>query len=160
MLWTAREIGVDFDAEATFNEDPTSALLRDQDRVDGLIAAISAAAYGSEPISVISRLPVWPWSDAPKLGAGWMARHMALGTAFQARLTSGELPTLQRPVAARDIVIWRKEPHFPRLVAALAPKRASVLEPGDQAGSDPIKVHPDYLLAIDFARLRAKTGAL
>jgi len=44
MLWAAREIGVDFDAEATFNEDPKSALSRNQDRVDGLVAAISAAA--------------------------------------------------------------------------------------------------------------------
>jgi hypothetical protein len=158
MLWTAREIGVDFDVEASFNEDPKLALSREQDRVDGLVAAISAAAHTSAPNS-IPELPVWPWADAPRLGAGWMARHIALGTAFQAQLTCGELPALRRPVAARDIVVWRKEPYFPRLVAALAPKRASLLEPGDQAGSEPLRVHPDYLLAIDFAQLRAEAKA-
>jgi hypothetical protein len=78
-----------------------------------------------------------------------------LGTAFQAQLTRGELPTLKRPVAARDIVVWRKEPHFPRLVADLTAKRASLLEPGDQAGSEPLKVQPGYLLALDFTKLRS-----
>jgi hypothetical protein len=159
MLWAAREIGVDFDAEATFNEDPKSALSRDQDRVDGLVAAISAAAHADAPDS-ISELPVRPWADAPRLAARWMDRHIAIGTAFQAQLTCGELPTLRRPVAAHDIVVWRKEPHFPRLVADLASKRASLLEPGDQAGSAPLKVHPDYLLALDITQLRGETTVL
>jgi hypothetical protein len=108
MLWTAREIGVDFDAEATFNEDPKSALSRHQDRVDVLVTTISAAAYADTSES-ISALPVCPWADAPKLRLGWMDRHIALGNAFQAQLARDELPTLRRPVAARDIVIWRKE---------------------------------------------------
>jgi hypothetical protein len=60
-----------------------------------------------------------------------------------------------RPVAARDIVVWRKEPHFPRLVADLTPKKATLLEPGDQAGSDPLKVQPIFLLPLDFTKLRA-----
>ena len=159
MLWTAREIGIDFDAEATFNEDPKSALSRQQDKVDVLVAAISAAAHVGEPNS-IPELPVWPWADAPRLRAGWMARHIALGAAFQAQLTRGMLSTLPRPVAARDIVVWRKEPFFPRLVAALAPKRASLLEPGDQSGSAPFRVQPDYLLAIDFAAVTSQARAL
>ena len=153
MLWTAREIGVDFDAEASFNEDPKAVLARDQDRVDGLVAAISAAAAGAP--ETISELPVWPWADAPRLRVGWMDRHIALGGAFQAQLRHRELPTLRRPIAARDIVVWRKEPYFPRLVADLAPKKALLLEPGDQSGSQQLRVHPDFLLAIDFARLRA-----
>jgi hypothetical protein len=151
MLWTAREIGIDFDAEPTFGEDPKSALARQQDKVDVLIAAISAAAGAPNSIS---ELPIWPWADAPRLKAAWMARHIALGSAFQAQLTSGVLPTLQRPVAARDIVVWQKEPFFPRLVAALAPKRASLLEPGEQAGSEAFRVQPAYLRAIDFGQLR------
>jgi hypothetical protein len=145
MLWAAREIGVDFDA---FNEDPWSALARNQDRVDGLVVAISAAAAGA-PDS-ISELPVWPWADAPRLRVGWMDRHIALGSAFQAQLRRGELPTLRRPVAARDIVVWRKEPHFPRLVVDLAPKKALLLEPGDQAGSQQLRVHPDFLTCPRF----------
>jgi hypothetical protein len=159
MLWAAREIGVDFDAKAAFNEDPKSALARDQDRVDGLVAAISAAAHAGASDS-ISELPVRPWADAPRLGVGWIDRHIALGIAFQAQIPRGELPTLQRAVTARDIVVWRNEPRFPRLVTDLAPKRASLLEPGDQAGSEPLKIRPDYLLAIDFAQLRATATAL
>jgi len=89
-----------------------------------------------------------------------MDRHIALGSAFQAQLRHGELPTLRRPVAACDIVVWRKEPHFPRLVADLAPNRASLLEPGEQAGSTPAKVRPDFLLALDFAQLRADAAKL
>lgn len=156
MLWAAREIGVDFDAGAAFNEDPQSALSRDQDRVDGLVAAISAAAHLGPQDRAVD-LPVRPWADAPKLGVGWMDRHIALGSAFQAKLTSGELPTMRRPVVARDIVIWRKEPQFPRLVADLSPRRASLLEPGHEASSEPVRVHPDYLLALDFVQLRADT---
>ena len=155
ILWAAREIGVDFDADATFNEDPNSALLHDHDRIDGLVAAVSAAAHAGT-LNSISKLPVRPWADAPRLRAGWMDRHIALGTAFQAQLTCGELPLLRRPVATRDIVVWRKEPLFPRLVAELGSKRASLLEPGDQSGSEPLKVHPDFLLALDFSKLRAE----
>jgi hypothetical protein len=159
MLWAAREIGIDFDAEATFNEDPISTRSRDQDRVDGLVAAISAAAHAGAP-DPISELPIRPWADAPRLGAGWMDRHIALGTAFQAQLRCDVLPTLRRPVATRDIVVWPKEPHFPRLVADLGPKRASLLEPGHQTGSEPLKVHPDFLRALDLARIRAEAATL
>jgi hypothetical protein len=41
-------------------------------------------------------------------------------------------------------------------VADVAPKKASLLEPGNQAAAEPLKVRPDFLLAIDFAPLRAE----
>lgn len=158
MLWTAREIGVDFDIETRFNEDPQIALIRQQDRIDGLVSAVSAAGHGDISLPILD-LPVWPWGDAPRVKSGWVNRHLALGAAFQARLAEGDLPTLQRPVATRDIVVWRKEPRFPRLVSELGPKKATLPEPGEQAGSEPLKVHPDFLAVLDLASLRADAAA-
>jgi hypothetical protein len=91
MLWAAREIGIDFDAEAPFNEEPKFAISRGHDRIDGLVASISAAAHG-DILDSISMLPVWPWADAPKLRSNWTARHLALGGAFQERFQADASP--------------------------------------------------------------------
>lgn len=154
MLWTAREIGVDFDAEAPFNSESQTLLSLHHDRVDGLVAAVSAAAH-IEPADVNHEKPVWPWADAPRPKPDWMSRHMALGRAFQKRLIAGGVPTLIRSIAPRDIVVWRSEPNFPRLVASVASNGAVLLEPGGQTGAGVIKVQTHMLSPLDFAQLRA-----
>jgi hypothetical protein len=152
MLWTAREIGIDFEEGATFNEDPDAALARNQDRVDGLVAAISAAAhldqFANDPDP-----PIYPWTDAPRLRPYWGIRHRKLGAGFQRRLAQGGLPTLQRPVRQHDIVVWSKEPQFPRLLAELAPKKALLLEPGTLGQAEQLRVHPSFLAAVDFHQI-------
>ncbi len=153
MLWAAREIGIDFDMAVPFNEKPEWALAREHDKIDGLVASISAAAH-FDIVTFISAIPVRTWADAPKLRADWVARHIALGDAFQDKFSTGSLPTLQRPVIAHDIVVWKKEPLFPRLVAELASKNAVLFEPGDVGSGKPLVVRREFLQPLDLDSLR------
>jgi hypothetical protein len=90
--------------------------------------------------------------------ATWLDSHLALGVAFQRGLERGDLPVLKRPIRANDIVVWRPEPKFPRLVIDMAPTKASVIEPGDDGGAKPLKVRPDFLAAIDITAIREAAG--
>jgi hypothetical protein len=75
-------------------------------------------------------------------------------------LERGDLPVLKRPIRANDIVVWRPEPKFPRLVTDVAPKKASLIEPGDGDGAKPLRIHADFLDAIDIAAIRETAGNL
>jgi hypothetical protein len=72
------------------------------------------------------------------------------GGAFQEKFSTGRLRTLQRPVITRDIVVWKKEPLFPRLVAELASKNAVLFEPGDEGNGKPLVVRREFLQPLDL----------
>jgi len=157
MFWAAREIGVDFDASAPFNEDPQAATQRLRDRADGLVVAMSAAANPVDRVQT-SRPPLRSWADSVTVSSTWLDRHLTPGAAFQRSLERGDLPVLKRPIRANDIVVWRPEPKFPRLVTDVAPKKASLIEPGDGDGAKPLRIHSDFLDAIDIAAIRETAG--
>jgi hypothetical protein len=157
MFWAAREIGVDFDASAPFNEDPRTATQRLSDRADGLVVAMSAAANPVDRVQT-SPPPLRSWADSVTVSSTWLDRHLTLGAAFQRTLERGDLPVLKRRIRANDIVVWRPEPKFPRLVTDVAPKKASLIEPGDGDGAKPLRIHSDFLAAIDIAAIRETAG--
>jgi len=43
-------------------------------------------------------------------------------------------------------------------VTDVAPKKASLIEPGDGDGAKPLRIHSDFLDAIDIAAIRETAG--
>ena len=84
LLWTAHEIGADYEEKAVFNEQPAEKSRRLGDRADVVVVAISAAAhpYALE-VGVLNQPSSRIWEDAKTPSPDWVERHRRLGAALQ-----------------------------------------------------------------------------
>jgi hypothetical protein len=107
LLWTAHEIGADYEEKPVFNEQPVDKARRLGDRADVVVVATSAAAHplaqevGDEDCSS-SRI----WDDANTPSPDWFRRHRRLGAALQSGLAGKRLPTLKRKPKAGEFAFW------------------------------------------------------
>ena len=150
LLWTAHEIGADYQEKPVFNEQPAERDRRLGDRADLVVVATSAAAHpsvqeGGNADYSSSRI----WDDANTASPDWFRRHRHLGAALQSGLCGKQLPTLKRKPKAGEFAFWVAEPGLPRLVRALSGDKVTLFEPGadDVTGR---KIAAAYLDAIDL----------
>jgi hypothetical protein len=154
LFWISREIGFDFDMSAPFNEPSETKLARLRDRADALIVSMSAAgAAGNRTVQSMPQPRAW--SDQIAVSPTWVARHLALGEGMQSALAQKNFPLLNKSIQAGDVVIWKAEFGFPRMVLDAAGKVALLAEPGDDEDYGVSKkIRPDFLSVIDVQRLR------
>ena len=150
LLWTAREIGADYQERAVFNEQTVDKARRLGDRADVVVVATSAAAHPlaqeiGEPDYSSSRI----WDDANTHSPDWFRRHRRLGAALQSGIAGKRFPTLKRKPNVGEFAFWVAEPGLPRLVRALSRDKVTLFNLGtdDDSGT---KVLATYLDAIDL----------
>ena len=158
LLWTAHEIGADYEEKPVFNEQPIEKARRLGDRADVVVVAISAAAH---PTAQEVRALDYPssriWDDANLPSPDWFERHRGLGLALQSGLAGNRLPTLKRKPKVGEFAFWVAEPGLPRLVRALSGDKVTLFEPGaDNSGR---KIIAAYLDAIDLDAIVASVAA-
>lgn len=150
LLWTAHEIGADYEEKAVFNEQPAEKSRRLGDRADVVVVAISAAAhpYALE-IGVLSQPSSRIWEDANTPIPDWVERHRRLGAALQSGLSGKRLPTLNRKPKDGEFAFWVAEPGLPRLVRSLSGNKVILFEPGADEISTR-KIAAAYLNAVNL----------
>jgi hypothetical protein len=159
LLWTAHEMGADYEEIAIFNEQPAKKAHRLGDRADVVVVSISAAAH-------ISTNDVWGlnhpssriWEDATTVSPDWFERHRRLGAVLQSGLSGKCLPTLKRKPKVGEFAFWVAEPGLPRLVQSLSGDKVTLFEPGadDVSGR---KIVAAFLDAIDLDAIVAASSA-
>jgi hypothetical protein len=150
LLWTAHEIGADYEEKPGFNEQPVEKVRRLGDRADVVVVAISAAAHQSaQDVAVLNYPSSRIWDDGKTLSPDWVERHRRLGAALQSGLSGKCLPTLKRKPKVGEFAFWVAEPGLPRLVRSLSGDKVTLFEPGadDVSGR---KIVAAYLDAIDI----------
>ncbi len=156
LLWTAREIGADYEEKAVLYEQPVDRDRRLGDRADVVVVATSAAAH-ARPCEVedagysLSGI----WDDAHTPSSDWFQRHRRLGTALQLVMAGKCFPTLERKPKVGDFVFWSHEPGLPKVVRALARNRVTLFEPGTEDDSGTM-VRPAFLNTIDLDAIVAR----
>jgi hypothetical protein len=153
LLWTAREIGADYEARPVFNEQPAQKARRLGDQADVVVVAMSAAGREAADEAGFDQPSLRIWDDAVSSSApDWSRRHLRLGQALQSGFSGSELATAKRPPRAGEFAIWRGEPGLPRLVRAVSGTKAFLVEPGGDRGPDK-KVMIGSLDAIDLSSI-------
>lgn len=150
LLWTAHEIGADYEEKPVFNEQPVDRARRLGDRADVVVVATSAAAHPlAQEIGDADYSSSRIWDDASAPSPDWFQRHRQLGAALQSGLSGKRLPTLKRKPKVGEFAFWVAEPGLPRLVRALSGDKVTLFETGvdDISGR---KIAAAYLDAIDL----------
>jgi len=131
LLWAARDIGADAEAQPAFGEGDDERLRRLADKADAVVVAMSAAAHPALAANALKTEARSAWRDAVTVPPGWEERHARLGAALQRLAASrGTPPTVSRPATPGDIVAWKAEPLFPRVVWAASGGKAVLIGPG------------------------------
>jgi hypothetical protein len=146
LLWTAKEVGADYEATAPFNELSAERDRRLGDMADVVVVAMSAAAH---PTNTMNMPSLRLWDDAPAIKPDWFERHWALGVALQSGFAESCLPTLKRRPKVAEFAFWKAEPGLPRLVRTLAGDKITLFEPGTYAVSTR-KISAGFLDAINL----------
>jgi hypothetical protein len=158
LLWTAHEIGADFEEKPVFNEQPVEKARRLGDRADVVVVAISAAARPlAQEVGALNYASLRIWDDASAPSPDWFERHCGLGAALQSGLAGRSLPTLKRKPKVGEFAFWVAEPGLPRRVRALSGDKVTLFEPGadDVSGR---KIAAAYLDAINLDAIIANSA--
>ena len=158
LLWTAHEIGADYEEKPVFNEQPVNKARRLGDRADVVVVATSAAANPlAQEVGDSEHSSSRIWDDANTPSTDWFQRHRRLGAALQSGLAGKQLPTLKRKPKVGEFAFWVVEPGLPRLVRALSGDKVTLFEPGadDVSGR---KIAAAYLNAIDLDAIVASVA--
>ena len=158
LLWTAHEMGADFEEKPVFNEQPVEKGRRLGDRADVVVVATSAAAHPlAQEVGAADYSSSRIWDDANTPSPDWFQRHRQLGAALQSGLSGKRLPTLKRKPKVGEFAFWVAEPGLPRLVRALSGDKVTLFEPGadDISGR---KIAAAYLDAIDLEAIVASVA--
>lgn len=150
LLWTAHEIGADYEEKAVFNEQPAEKSRRLGDRADVVVVAISAAAHPYPlEVGILNQPSSRIWEDAKTHSPDWVERHRRLGAALQSGLSGKRLPTLNRKPKDGEFAFWVAEPGLPRLVRSLSGNKVILFEPGADEISTR-KIAAAYLNAVNL----------
>jgi hypothetical protein len=158
LLWTAHEIGADYEEKPVFNEQPIEKARRLGDRADIVVVATSAAAHPlAQEVGALDYPSSRIWDDANTPSSDWFERHRGLGAALQSGLAGKRLPTLKRKPKVGEFAFWVAEPGLPRLVRAVSGDKVTLFEPGadDVSGR---KIAAAYLDAIDLDAIVASVA--
>jgi hypothetical protein len=156
LLWTAREIGADYEERPVFNEEAAEKARRLGDRADVVVVAMSAAAHPStSEIGAFHRPSSRLWDDSTTAAPDWIERHHRLGAALQSGLAGQCLPTLKRSPKVGEFAFWVAEPGLPRLVRAMAGDKVTLFEPGTDEVSGR-KIVARFLDAVDLDAVIAR----
>jgi hypothetical protein len=126
LLWTAHEIGADFEEKPVFNEQPVEKARRLGDRADVVVVAMSAAARPlAQELGALNCASSRIWDDATTPSPDWFERHRGLGAALQSGLAGRSLPTLKRKPKVGEFAFWVAEPGLPRVALSPDPRNAA-----------------------------------
>jgi hypothetical protein len=160
LMWAAREIGADAEAQVPFDESVEHRNKRLGDKADVVVAAMSAAAHPETTYALLSRGGTESiWHDVPALLPDSLGRHMRLGTALQAAASKGRLQTFNIPIKAGDLAVWKSEPGFPRVVASVSSDKTILVGIGDESGEDRKRLKQEAVAAVDVGALFGVAGA-
>jgi hypothetical protein len=156
LLWTAREIGADYEERPVFNEEAAEKVRRLGDRADVVMVAISAAAHPSTgEVGAFDHPSLRLWDDATSVSPDWIERHHRLGATLQSGLSGKSLPTLKRSPRVGEFAFWAAEPGLPRLVRSLSGDKVTLFEPGADEVSGR-KIVARFLDAVDLDAIVAR----
>lgn len=160
LLWAAREIGADLDAQPLFGETADERTSRLCDKADAVVAAMSAAAHPDLVTDLIKRAGTVAWRDAAAVAPGWWERHVKFGGALQAvAACSIVLPTRHTAATTGDVVVRKAEPGFPRVVCTAVSDKAALIGPGAENGRQAQMFKQSFLAPIDMTRLMSVAAA-
>ena len=153
LLWAAYESGLDASSGDQHDFDMGS---RQNDRLNAIVAAVAACA--SKETNDRARRELFDrgkWKerhDRFEAIEMWFNRHSQIGYMLSKymREAGPALPTLNRVASKNDLVVWKSEPRWPRLMNSLNGRAAILTDVGD---TPEIKVHPQAILPIDIAKM-------